>query len=225
MKVRSYRPDDERALYEICLRTGNHGHDASKLYDDARLLGHIYVGPYLAFAPEFAFVLESKEGTPVGYVVGALDTEQFSAWCEERWWPALRRRYDKPNGAAPAGQRTLEQELAAFIHTPRVTPSDITCRYPSHLHIDLLPAAQGQGYGRKLMDRLLSALAEAGSTGVHLGVAPQNERAIGFYRHLGFAELNPGFFVRELTVRQMTAELLDAPPSPSSRSIESSSSD
>jgi ribosomal protein S18 acetylase RimI-like enzyme len=27
---------------------------------------------------------------------------------------------------------------------------------------------------------------------VHLGVAPQNERAIGFYRHVGFEDISRG---------------------------------
>ena len=62
--------------------------------------------------------------------------------------------------------------------------------YPSHLHVDLLPAAQGGGDGRRLLETLFDALRAAGSTGVHLGVARDNARAVGFYRHLGFTELD-----------------------------------
>ena len=39
------------------------------------------------------------------------------------------------------------------------------------------------------MERLLAALAEQEVTGVHLEVAPNNRRAMGFYQHLGFARL------------------------------------
>jgi len=60
---------------------------------------------------------------------------------------------------------------------------------PSHLHIDLLPSAQGRGLGRALMQRLLETLRRDGSDGVHLGVAAANVRAIGFYEHLGFVPL------------------------------------
>ena len=56
-------------------------------------------------------------------------------------------------------------------------------------HIDLLPAVQGGGNGRLLITALLDALREAGARGVHLGVDPANARALGFYRHLGFAEV------------------------------------
>ncbi len=58
--------------------------------------------------------------------------------------------------------------------------------FPSELHIDLLPRLQSTGIGRRLVDTLLDALRVAGSSGVHFGVAATNDRAIGFYRHLGF---------------------------------------
>jgi ribosomal protein S18 acetylase RimI-like enzyme len=61
--------------------------------------------------------------------------------------------------------------------------------YPAHLHINLLPRAQGHGAGRRLIHRLLASLAEAGAGGVHWGVDPANTAAMGFYRKLGFAEV------------------------------------
>ena len=61
--------------------------------------------------------------------------------------------------------------------------------YPAHLHIDLLPEAQGAGWGRALMEGLQDALRAGGSPGVHLGVSARNQRALGFYRHLGYEEL------------------------------------
>jgi ribosomal protein S18 acetylase RimI-like enzyme len=61
--------------------------------------------------------------------------------------------------------------------------------YPSHLHIDLLPRAQGRGYGREMIERLLTALRARGSPGVHLGLSARNTRAFAFYGRLGFREL------------------------------------
>ncbi len=63
--------------------------------------------------------------------------------------------------------------------------------YPAHLHIDLVPAAQGHGWGRRLIDTLREALAADGVPGVHLGYAVSNTDAAAFYRRLGFREL-PG---------------------------------
>ncbi len=62
--------------------------------------------------------------------------------------------------------------------------------YPSHLHVDLLPDAQGGGNGRRLLGTLFDALRADGVRGVHLGVAEDNVSAIGFYEHLGFTRLD-----------------------------------
>lgn len=61
--------------------------------------------------------------------------------------------------------------------------------YPAHLHIDLLPRVRGQGRGRAMVTRLLEAFAAAGVPGVHLGMHPDNLRAVKFYQSLGFTEL------------------------------------
>lgn len=182
--IRPYRPADLEALYDICLRTGAAGEDATELMADPRLLGDLYAAPYAVLEPEHAFVLDDGTGAAVGYVLGALDTEAFDARCEAEWWPALRARH-RP------GQKTgkLDDLFLARLHEPRPAPADVLARFPSHLHIDLLPAAQSGGWGRALLERLFSALRDDGSVGVHLGVSSANQRAVGFYRHLGFEEL------------------------------------
>lgn len=194
--VRAYRPSDLDALYEICLRTGLAGGDASGVIADPRLLGELYVAPYAVLEPELAFVVDDSAGTPGGYIVGALDTRAFEAACERSWWPALRERY-------PDGQETghFDDLLVALIHRPLIAEEELVAEYPSHLHIDLLPPFQGRGLGRRLMDRLCEALAAGGSTGVHLGVSVANERATAFYRHLGFEELGNDGITRTFGLR------------------------
>jgi GNAT superfamily N-acetyltransferase len=186
-RIRGFQPPDEPVLYDICLRTGDAGRDATGQYADPTLLGHVYVGPYVAFAPERVHVLEAG-GTPAGYAVGVEDTAGFEARCERRWWPPLRERYPDP-ASVPAEERSPDQELAYLIHHPETTPDDIVKLYPAHVHIDLLPEVQGRGHGRRLMARLLDGLTRAGATGVHLGVDLGNPRAMVFYHRLGFVEI------------------------------------
>ncbi|GGS84339.1 GNAT family N-acetyltransferase [Nonomuraea spiralis] len=199
MGIRTYRPGDETALYEVCLRTGLDGQDASAVYPTRHLLADIFVGPYLALQPSLAWVLDDDSdddsgdgggdsgdrgrpaGGPGGYVLGALDTRDFEADCERLWWPPLRERYRH----VTEPERWLAEHLAA----PRPAPAEIVANHPSHLHIDLLPRWQGAGWGSRLVARLLQALDERGSRGVHLGVSARNTRAVAFYTKLGFTEL------------------------------------
>ena len=185
MEIRPATEADRDAFDEICLRTGDAGEDASGLHDDPRLLGAVYVGPYLALPGTVAFAGVDDHGVGA-YVLGAIDTPAFEAACAVDWWPALRERYPEP----PANPH--DAALVAHIHRPPTTPAAVTDRYPAHLHIDLLPRLQGAGHGRRLIDALLTELAAAGAPGVHLGVAARNTRAIGFYEHLGFRTLHDG---------------------------------
>ena len=174
---------------DVCLRTGDAGGDATGLLDDGELMGALWCRPYLLVEPELVSVVASQEGPPVGYVLGALDSAAFHAAADERYWPAARERFAL--GAAPEG--SLDELLVSLIHDRSHADgsgaeSELDERYPSHLHIDLLPEAQGQGFGRRLIERLIGQLDERGSSGVHLGVSKANHRAIAFYRHVGFVE-------------------------------------
>jgi ribosomal protein S18 acetylase RimI-like enzyme len=184
MTIRPYRPSDLDALYEICLRTGAAGEDATELVQDPRLFGELYAAPYAVLEPEHAFVLDDGHGAAVGYVLGALDTTSFEAHCEAEWWPALRARHAEQ----PGGSR-LDDLLVHLIHHRSAPDAAIVASYPSHLHIDLLPAAQRQGWGRRMLDAMFDALRADGSIGVHWGVNARNLPAIAFYVHLGCTEL------------------------------------
>jgi ribosomal protein S18 acetylase RimI-like enzyme len=189
MNIRKFRPEDNDALYEICLRTVDAGSDGTRLYPAyPELPGHLALGANLALEPEFAFVLQDGTGDPVGYVVGALDTRAFYQESERLWWPPLRQRYPDPVDVPPE-RHTPEQRLLHAIHQPILAPAAVLDAYPSHLHINLMPSAQGSGHGKLLLETLFAALQDAGSPGIFLGVPPANTRAIGFYHRMGFHEI------------------------------------
>jgi ribosomal protein S18 acetylase RimI-like enzyme len=187
--IRPYRPGDLGALYRICLLTGDEGQDATSLYQDPRMPGHFFAAPYGLFAPELAFVAEDTAGVG-GYILGALDTQDFEERLERTWWPRLRARYPDPPATLPPEQLTPDQQVAHMIHHPWRVPDGLAARYPSHLHIDLLPRLQGSGLGSQMTKTLIAALRDHGSAGVHLHVPRGNQHAAGFYRHIGFTELS-----------------------------------
>jgi ribosomal protein S18 acetylase RimI-like enzyme len=187
VEIRAVRPNDLDDLYRVCLATGVRGDDASPLYRDPRLVGHIYAAPYAILTPRSVFVVESTLGVD-GYIVGAPDTRDFETRLEADWWPSLRVLYQDPSNESRIGW-SPDQLMIHMIHHPRRTASEIVEPYPSHLHINLLPHLRGAGIGRQLMERWLATVREMGSRGAHLAVGAANRRAIRFYRACGFHEL------------------------------------
>lgn len=186
IELRPYRPDDAGALDAICIRTGHHGGDASGIYREPALLCELYLRPYLALAPELAFVLAEGDAV-LGYIVGTDDTRGFEARCAQAWWPAARARHpSQPDEHDMSSDAQLLRRLHGGLGNDALPFLD---SHPAHLHIDLLPQAQGQGWGGRLMRRLLAALGGRGAPGVHLGVSARNPAALAFYQRQGFETL------------------------------------
>ena len=185
--VRTARQGDEPGAYYVCLKTGDYGQDGERLYRaDPDALGRIFVGPYLAFEPELSLVLEDAGGL-CGYALGALDSRVFYGRYETEWRPRLCETFPEPPGD-PSMWTPVQQVHHDYHHPDYFCPEPYTA-YPSHLHIDLLPRAQGRGHGRRMLEQVLDMLRERGSPGAHLGVSAPNTRARAFYEHVGFAEL------------------------------------
>ena len=188
--IRPYRPSDRDDVYEICLRTAAGGGDATGVYSDDSLMPDVFALPYVEYAPDLAFVVDGGRGDHVlGYVIGVADTRAFVEWWKGEWTPGFRERHPAPG--PPTGRNpdyTEEQLLGAGTDPERMLIAEVDA-YPAHLHIDLLPDLQGQGFGRRLIDTLRAALAERGIAAVHLGVDAANTGARAFYDRLGFHEL------------------------------------
>ncbi len=185
--IRPARPGDAPGAYHVCLKTGNYGQDGQPFYEeDPDALGRIFVGPYLAYEPEFSLILEDPQGI-CGYALGALDSKSFYARYETEWRADLCRRFPAPQGDPQ--QWTRVQQVHDGYHHPDYYQPEPHDLFPSHLHIDLLNRAQGRGFGRRLLGQVMALLRQRGSPGAHLGVSAQNSVALGFYLRLGFREL------------------------------------
>ncbi|MBV8391689.1 MAG: GNAT family N-acetyltransferase [Alphaproteobacteria bacterium] len=183
--VRPFRPADLEACYAISLATGFEGGDASHLYRDPRLMGHIYAAPYVLLEPALALVAEDGDGV-AGFAVGTTDTAAWEKRLEREWWPSLRRQYADP-AAVPADERTPDQRRAFMIHHPAPTPAAVTAGYPAHLHMNLLPRLQRRGVGSRLLN---DWLARARAPATHVGVNRANTAATHFWAARGFHDLD-----------------------------------
>lgn len=186
--IRPYRPADLPALYDICLRTGAAGGDASGEYpeEDRDLLGTLFAAPYAVLEPESTFVADDGTGQAVGYVLGTADTPGFVKRFREEWLPTVADRWPAPEGEP----RTPSEVMAMLLHVPERMIVPALAAYPAHLHIDLLPGHQGKGHGRELMNAFLGSLAARGVPAVHLGMLTANVSARAFYDRLGFHEVD-----------------------------------
>jgi GNAT superfamily N-acetyltransferase len=186
--LRHFRSDDLNALYAISLATGQAGGDAASLYTDPKLLGHIYSAPYALLEPELTLVAEDGLGV-AGFALGVFDTAAWERRLEQDWWPWLRDRYGDPD-AREAHAWNADQRRAAMIHHPRATPQDVIATHGAHLHLNLLPRAQGRGVGARLFAAWRDLALDGQVEGLHVGVNPANLRAKTFWSRQGFTPLD-----------------------------------
>jgi ribosomal protein S18 acetylase RimI-like enzyme len=183
--LRSSTATDLPGLLKVCLQTANGGKGATHLHNLHDLVGEIYVAPYVLHEPNFAFTLEVSEKV-VGYVLGVLDTGRFESRLDREYWPATKAKY----AALTQDLKPHDLSLIEVLNRQGFGPKELISKYPSHLHIDIIESHQGFGYGKTMILHLLNALQDAGSSGVHLHMSASNDRANGFYKKLGFIEID-----------------------------------
>ena len=187
LTIRQFRSNDLDALYRISLATGLAGGDASHLYADPKLMGHIYAAPYALLEPQLALVVEDGDGV-AGFAVGTIDTTAWERKLEQSWWPVLRERYALPPEVDAAGW-TPDQRRAFMIHRPALTPPAVAAAYPAHLHLNLVPRLHGRGVGTSLFNHWTSLANAQGAKALHVAVNRANIGATSFWRKMGFADL------------------------------------
>jgi len=178
LTIRPAQLSDTSALSTICAATANAGQAPTPALLEPELPGLLYALPYLHGPACFALVAEDDQGV-CGYAVGTADSQAYYNWLNHSWLATHNR--------APGIESATELDLrfAAGLQRAHAAPSWHK-DFPAHLHLNLLPRAQGQGAGRALMSQLISQLAQAGASGVHWGADPANLGALGFYRKLGY---------------------------------------
>ncbi len=184
--IRPVAAADLDACYEIALKTGDSGKDATALHSDPKLIGHLYVAPYVVLEPHLAMVAVDDQGI-AGYLVGVTDTLAFQARLARDWWPALQAQYAPPAGEG-APWTAADAGYIRQIHHPEQLPPDVVAHYPAHMHMNLLPRLRRQGVGTRLMQAWRGAAGEAGRK-THVGVSRTNPVGRAFWESQGFREL------------------------------------
>ena len=101
VEIRAFRSDDLDDLYRVCLATAAGG---CAVYQDPKLVGHVYAAPYAVLSPRSVFVVEDAHGVG-GYILGAPDTN------------GLARRAPRGRRRQPAGNPVLSSLRFSGIET------------------------------------------------------------------------------------------------------------
>jgi ribosomal protein S18 acetylase RimI-like enzyme len=181
--IRSYEPADRAGIYAVCVQTGAAGADARGMYSSDDVMPDVWAGPYVDLQPDLAFVLD-VDGSVAGYIIATADTRAFVELYTARWLPYLAARYRAVDPPATNEQRVLHDGF----DPGRMLIAEVD-DFPAHLHINLLPAMQGKGWGRRLISTLVGELRSRSVPGVHLGIDPENVGAAAFYERVGFHRL------------------------------------
>jgi GNAT superfamily N-acetyltransferase len=143
--------------------------------------------------PKTCFVVDDDTGRGVGYFLGVVKTPAFVQKYKEQYITYLEAQgFSRPSSDEDKQWATnLPNALREIMFNPegmlhREWPKLIE-EYPAHMHIDILPSHQGQGWGRKLIEQFCTLAKAAGAGGLHLGMAATNDEAGKFYSKLGFS--------------------------------------
>lgn len=179
MLVRSATPADAHAIGNIAYDTGYFGSSAAAFFPDVALFRDLWVGPYLEGAGVDAWVAE-LDGQVVGYLAGAADSRSFRR-ALARLAPVILRRWLR--GSFPLWRKSLRYLLRLLRYQGKAAPAH---DYPAHLHLNVLPFAQGLGAGSALLDAYLKSLRDHAVAGVQLSTTRENAAAVRLYQHFGF---------------------------------------
>jgi ribosomal protein S18 acetylase RimI-like enzyme len=195
--VRRYRPADRNAIRSIVHATGFMGDSAAWYWRDVPSFADVWTAYYTDVEPETLFVADD-DGAVVGYLTGSVDSRRAPNPRSAILQQMVRRQLLLRPGTAGFFWRSLWDAL----RNPSVPSGELSDpRWPSHLHINLLPAGRGRGAGRMLMQAWFARLREVGSPGCHLGTLAENTNAISFFEHAGFERHGPPLLVPGLRMR------------------------
>ena len=169
MEIRSFDEKDRENCRDICHKTAT----APEYVKSKDLVCLLYCDYYLDNEPDNCFVLADEDDNTIGYILCGVD----------QW------AFDK--GMKPYLKKVRKLSFGQwFGHmVANLAEKGLAKKYPSHLHIDILPEGQRQGYGTQLIKALEDHLRAVGSKGVRLGVGGSNTGAHAFYEANGYTLL------------------------------------
>jgi ribosomal protein S18 acetylase RimI-like enzyme len=180
------------------------------------MCAYLWTLQYTHLSPGNCFILDDGQGKAVGYVIGCPDVFAFAEAYPRYVSEVLQSEQGRRDVPEPEQLDTLEPWLVPASSggegaegtavNPRCMAqlaysvrwlllegvegkSELVNTYRATMHIDMLPEVQGQGWGRKLIERFVESVGASGADygrGIHIGVSGENTKVIPFYEKLQF---------------------------------------
>jgi ribosomal protein S18 acetylase RimI-like enzyme len=164
-------------------------------------------------------VLDDGSGRAVGYCIGCPDVGTFMSRYDDYATSVLdtsdevSRPADVTTAREPWADPDTGEVSGTCLSQMAYNPTwllldgneDVTGEYGATMHVDLLEGWQGQGWGRRLVERFFESVREAAAgaattaavstgeegkaavgRGIWIGVAQENDKVVPFYERLGF---------------------------------------
>lgn len=174
MRIRPYEKRDFRYVQDVCLATSKYSDEATPT--NRAILCAMYCDYYLDNQPEYCFVAVDDDDVPVGYVLCAVDMDDYAEQMEQMYLPVVR----KLSGG----------DYFHFVAESKVADRYVRYGYTAHFHIDVLEDYQHQGLGTQLLQTIEAKLTEMFVEGVYLICDKKNANARAFYEKNGYEDID-----------------------------------
>jgi GNAT superfamily N-acetyltransferase len=187
--IRAFTDRDRPGLRRLFARAGE-GAPTESLWGHEDSEADVYLTPYMDLEPDSLFIAWVGEEM-VGYLTGCLDGTAMPS--ESARMDAAIRKHRLVLRRRPAAffaRSLLDMAICTLRRQPTAGELDDP-RWPSHLHMNVLPEARGSGVGAALMHRWLDRVREHGSPGCYLQTLVENTGAVRFFARMGFEPHGP----------------------------------
>jgi GNAT superfamily N-acetyltransferase len=187
--IRPYQVADRDEVRAIALATAFHGEPFQAFFKSGEWLADYLMAPYTEIEPEHLFVAEFK-GQVVGYLTGVLDSLEFRHKKYRRIYPKLAWSFWTGGvWIHPLNWRFAFSIVANVLKGRLVGDSeDMLAEYPAHMHINVRDGHRQLGIGRRLLDRFVDIVQDAGVSGIHLHTMREEDQH-PFFEAVGFSKL------------------------------------
>ena len=174
IKIRPYDKKDFRYVQDVCFATSWLKNKPNQT--NRAVVCAMYCDYYLDNEPEYCFVAVDDNDIPVGYILCAVDLDNYRDQLQDDYLQMVRK-LSGSDYYRYAAEDKLEQRF-------------IRQGYTAHLHLDILEDYQRQGVGTSLLETLEAKLKEAFIEGVYLVCGLKNDAARAFYEKRGYTDID-----------------------------------